>query len=357
VAVRAPAECGLNGEQRKQKECGGETSKGRDAHEESIATVVTVHYNCWFRTLRTALSVSEHLRSRMVKKRTTRSGPPRTLTGFIEEFEQYSSKPKYLLNCYRGQRDVSWPIVAGIFRRDLRGLLKNEKRAVRDLISVHPSEFASDETMFDKLVRMQHYGLPTRLLDVSRNALVALYFATDPGSKPTNGMVTAFSVPREHEKYFDSDTVSCLANLANMTSEEKTQISRLRKSLRELPEDEQIAKFNDDNVIKRLHQFVRSEKPYFQPIINPIHLFVPYYVHPKMSNRRIVAQSGAFILYGIDPFKKIYFPYKIEETRFLVPQKSKARIRKALENLGINESTLFPEIDKAAARIKKSYPR
>jgi hypothetical protein len=296
----------------------------------------------------------------MVKKSTTRSVPPRTLTGFIEEFEQYSSRRKYFLNCYRGQRDASWPIVAGIFRPEFEGLLKNEKRAVRDLISVHPSEFASDETMFDKLVRMQHFGLPTRLLDVSLNVLVALYFATNPGppdSKPSNGKVTAFAIPQEREKYYDSDSVSCLANLANMTSEEKEEIYRLKESLIELPEDEQIAKFNEDGVIKRLHQFIRSEKSYFQPIINPIDLLLPYYVHPKMSNRRILAQSGAFILYGIAPLKNIFWPHKIEETSFLVPEKAKQPIRKALANLGINESTLFPEIDKVAARIKNSYSR
>ena len=295
----------------------------------------------------------------MATKSTTKSVPPQTLTGFIDEFEQYSSRPKYLLNCYRGQRDASWPIVAGIFRTEFKELLKNEKRAVRDLISVHPSEFASDETMFDKLVRMQHFGLPTRLVDVSLNALVALYFATDPGprSKPSDGMVTAFAIPPEREKYFDSDSVSCIANLANMTSQEKGEIYRLKESLIELPEDEQIAKFNEDGVIKRLHQFVRSEKSYFQPIINPIDLLQPYYVHPKMSNRRILAQSGAFILYGIDPFKELFFPYEIEETSFLVPQKAKEPIRKALANLRINESTLFPEIDKAAARIKNSYSR
>jgi hypothetical protein len=136
---------------------------------------------------------------------------------------------------------------------------------------------------------------------------------------------------------------------------EKDEIYRLKESLIELPEDEQITKFNDDGVIKRLHQFIRSEKSYFQPIINPIDLLKPYYVHPKMSNRRILAQSGAFILYGIDPFKKSFFPYKIAEEQFLVPQKAKEPIRKALANLGINESTLFPEIDKAAARIKNRY--
>ena len=91
--------------------------------------------------------------------------------------------------------------------------------------------------------------------------------------------------------------------------------------------------------------------------MNPIDLFVPYYVHPKMSNRRILAQSGAFILYGFDPPKTMFFPYQIEETKFVVPEGQKRPIREALDNIGINESTLFPEIDKAAARIKNHYTK
>ena len=122
-------------------------------------------------------------------------------------------------------------------------------------------------------------------------------------------MVTAFAIQPEHVKYFDSDSVSCLANLANMTSKEKAEINQLRKNLKgDISSAGNIKKFNKNDVIKRLHQFIRSEKPYFQPIINPIDLFLPYYVHPKMSNRRILAQSGAFILYGIVAPKKIYFP-------------------------------------------------
>ena len=139
--------------------------------------------------------------------------------------------------------------------------------------------------MFDKLVRMQHFGLPTRLLDVSLNALVALYFATDPGPDgglPSDGMVTAFAIQREHEKWFDSDAVSCIANLANMTSEEKTEINRLRKDLKgDISSASNIKKFNKYDVMQRLHQFIRSEKPYFQPIINPIDLFVRILFIPR----------------------------------------------------------------------------
>ena len=295
----------------------------------------------------------------MFRRRTKTSVPLRSITAFIEEFDRYFSGSTQL-KCYRGQRDSSWPNVAGIFRPDFKELLEDEKRAVRKLISVQPHEFASDETMFDKLVRMQHFGLPTRLLDVSRNAMVALFFATDPGpvnSKPSDGLVTAFAIPPELEKYYDSDSVSCIANLANMTAEEKAKIFQLKESLTEdLSETRTIELFNKDGVVERLLQFIRAEKPYFQPIMNPVDLFVPYYVHPKMSNRRILAQAGAFILYGIDPPKTMFFPYQIEQTQFIVPQGVKSSIREALDNIGINDNTLFPEIDKAAARIKNSYP-
>ena len=294
----------------------------------------------------------------MSKNRTKTPVPLQSLTAFIEEFDRYFSGSTQL-KCYRGQRDSSWPNVAGIFRPDFKELLDDEKRAVRELISVQPHEFASDETMFDKLVRMQHFGLPTRLLDVSRNAMVALFFATDPGpinSKPSDGLVTAFAIPPELEKYYDSDSVSCIANLANMTAKEKAEIFQLKESLTDdLSKARTIELFNNDAVVERLLQFIRAEKSYFQAIMDPVDLFVPYYVHPKMSNRRILAQAGAFILYGIDPPKTMFFPYEIGQTQFIVPQGVKSSIREALDNIGINESTLFPEIDKAAARIKNSY--
>jgi hypothetical protein len=285
------------------------------------------------------------------------ASPTITLTGFITEVTKYA-KAETNFKCYRGQRDSSWENIPGLFRPDLSMLAENEKRAIRDLISVHPHEFATDETMFDRLVRMQHFGLPTRLMDVSLNPLVALYFATDPGpkGKASDGTVTAFAIPEGREKYYDSDSVSCLANLANMTKAEKEQIVEIRESREPgTKKEDEIERVNKDPVYQRLHQFIRAEKPYFLPIIEPIDLFKPYYVHPKMSNRRILSQAGGFIIHGLKSPRSIRFAHVIQETTFIIPEGAKSKLRKALELLGITESNLFPEIDKAAKRIKASY--
>lgn len=251
---------------------------------------------------------------------------------------------------FRGQKYTEWKTVPKLFRKDV-GLNDYEKFAVRDLISVHPQEFQFDQTMFDRLVRMQHYGLPTRLLDVTTNPLVALYFACedhDEDGEPQDGKVQAFFTPRGNERYYDSDQVSCIANLSNLTSEEKDHLFAAAEHMG-------IDEFNVAPITQRLLWFVQSEKPHFLPKIDPKHLLQNVLVKPKMSNRRIIAQSGAFIIFGA-PLKG-GSKTEIRIKRAIVPADRKAKVREELELLGVHASTLFPELDKAATYITERYAR
>lgn len=256
-------------------------------------------------------------------------------------------------NVFRGQRNTEWLPKPGILRPPQK-LLEHEREIIRELVSVHPQEFQDDNGMLDRLVRMQHFGLPTRLLDVSRNPLVALYFASDPFNSKTrtvNGVVFTFTVTGPHQKYYDSDAVACIANLANLSKIERQQIT-----------DHQVVNedaFNALPAVDRLLQFVRAEKPHFRSRISRNDLFRPYYVVPKMSNRRIIAQSGSFIIHGLDEpiaSEPVSSQNQMSQSRqIIIPQEAKAPIRRELEELGINESILFPELDRAASYIIRRF--
>lgn len=272
-----------------------------------------------------------------------------SITGFIDAVKAIPI-PRMGLRTFRGQLDASWINHPGILRPDYKNLLKFERDIVREIQSVHPQEFQSDTTMFDRLVRMQHYGLPTRLLDVTANPLVALYFATEERTDlgAPDGKVTCFIVPKRRAKYYDSDTVSCLANLANMSDDEKAEI------LAAVGDDDDS--FNELPVVDRLLQFIRSEKGHFRNIIVSKELDTRWFVWPKLSNRRIVAQSGAFIIHGLRLSRKYPRGLQPITTREIkIDTHSKHKIRAELHDLGINQSTLFPELDKAADDIKRRY--
>lgn len=255
---------------------------------------------------------------------------------------------------YRGHSNDKFILTPSIFRE--KKSRENEHILLRELIAAHPDEFRSDATALELLVRMQHYSLPTRLLDVTFNPLVSLYFASEenrrrePYKKDDGGIgyknvafdgeVLLLTVKRRSLKYFDSDTVSCLANLARLGWDLKEKINT------SLPMED----FNKETSIRRLLHFIRQEKLFFDAEIDPSDIDSAFLVKPKQNNRRILAQAGAFFVFGeVDEISQLRDHIRV--TRIPVPSGAKTIIRAQLDKLGINEKTMFPEVDRAARYI------
>lgn len=270
-----------------------------------------------------------------------RVGSVRTLLDALEKMQLDSSKVLF----FRGHQSHTFEIKPSIYRDD--GWIANEDILFKELILRCPNEFAGMASTFQMLVKMQHYSLPTRLLDVTLNPLIALFFACIDAENGESGEVVPFSVPTREIKYFDSDTVSVISNL-----------SRRPKKF-EVGQGDSVSDFNKSQQGKLLLHEIRQEKPYFEPKIEPQHLRSAVFVKPKLENARILRQDGAFLLFGISGHKMQ--PAEISPSYLAYPEKKriiitdKKKVRSQLESLGVTQGSIFPEIDKVAEYIRAKF--
>ena len=278
-----------------------------------------------------------------------------TVQGYIEKVISERAKGGFEV-FYRGHSDKKkYKLEPSLFRKDEDGnylYLDNEDILFRELIVSNSLDFVSDEYTLDRLVRMQHYSLPTRLLDITSNPLIALYFACKSKFGKKEGdkyvgeeeaEVIIFSLKRAQVKYFDSDTASCIANLARLPKKEQDQID---------PNTDQQT-FNEQMAVKRLIHFIKEEKPFFDSRIIPDDIRRILCVKGKKNNDRISSQSGALLLFGLDAVLDEKGTADILVTRISVT--NKAAILTELDILNINESTVFPYIENSARYVAQKY--
>ena len=260
---------------------------------------------------------------------------------------------------FRGESCDSWDLRPSIMRRS--SLQEKEGEMLNELMSRQPEAFIGLTSAFSQWVLAQHYGLKTRLLDITRNPLVALFNACEE-NRDKDGRLHVFAVPSDLIKSFNSDTVSIIANFAKLRYAEQNLL--LGKTPEDTDEGEGLD-LSDEHpeVMGRLYHFIRQEKPHFEDRINPGDLFRVFVVEPQQSFERIRAQSGAFM---ISVFHERFERSEILQLNtditvydhYVLPVSGKGRkddIMKDLHLLNITRESLFPGLGEAAKAVTQRY--
>lgn len=256
--------------------------------------------------------------SLQVKREYEEYGPrctiaPFRITSLSDYFEVFKSVMKGEIKFwFRGHSDFTWDLTPSALRyrrEDKRdkalSLLSDFKRFVEIKLNNPPG--VGEQLKWVQLA--QHYGLPTRLLDWTQNASIALYFACLEPDK--NGLVFVLNPvdlnreadphrPRVFDVNFDADLIDVYLSLPGK---------------------------RDPNGLKTIA------------------------IHPTWNSERIMIQQGVFTLHGSKEFSLtgkqapslVYLP---------ILKRFKESLLKELDRVGVCEMSIFPESEHVCRYLK-----
>ena len=229
---------------------------------------------------------------------------------------------------YRGMPDVSFRMATSL-SRCCKEMQKKLEPAILDnfakyAIREDPSVVHS---VWNRMITGQHNGLPTRLLDWSHSALVALHFATT------------------EENLEEMDDHDCLVWRIDM----QEQISHLPEKYRLAVGREQTTLFS----VEMLRKITDSLEQYDEDMGD--HSMV--IIEPPSTNPRIETQYSFFsiIPMGMTDIEKYLNDHTQRTVKYVIDRRLRWRVRDMLDQLNISERLLYPGLDGLSKWIARHY--
>lgn len=207
------------------------------------------------------------------------------------------------------------------FREDLEfSLIEDFKRGAPTLTDSTPSR--EDHAAW--LFLMQHHGAPTRLLDWTESALVALYFVVNEHLSDDGELWAMYPDVLNKHNGFQGIPTPNNPILRYLAAE--PMHNNPKKLAKEL---------GLDNI--------------------PAH---PLAVQPPMHFPRMVAQLSTFTIHPRPNQNRTIPELLVDErhlVRYLIPRNSKGELQRGLAALGITQRTLFPDLDSLSKSIVSEH--
>jgi hypothetical protein len=226
---------------------------------------------------------------------------------------------------FRGQHSEGWGLSPKLYRAEYRGAQEAEIRQEFQsrALQLMQGRVPSREDKWEWYFLMQHYGAPTRLLDWTDNALVALYFAVHDQPEPYDAAVWVLDpwwLNRKLRKGIDGPMLPGW-------QEAEPYLWNL-----------------EDAFVRDVDVDVRRVAA-----IDPPHV-----------DRRLAVQRSRFLIFGksMDLTRMDIVKEKdCRLARIILPKKSIATILDELVDCGLTVSAVFPDLEHLCAEIADRWQK
>jgi len=265
---------------------------------------------------------------------------PKTLSS-VKEFLAHLEKIKYVERnlWYRGVGNVDYKLVPTLFRNrqatsqpDFQRLERELNETFQNRSVPYTGNSLATGLDWNRLFFMQHYRVPTRLLDWSGSPLVALHFAVtsvhlDESGSPTNDAALWILDPLDWNKCAFAETGFPGGVLSTADS--------------------------------WLNRYSPSE------VYREANSLVPVALRGVHNSPRIVAQQGFFTVFGprAEPMEACLALKRDGQHIFssnclikiVIPKTAVLSVREEIFALGISESTIYPDLEGLAGELKRTF--